>query len=144
MKGLYMNLNPIDPIAADITSEADVINFPSPMHLITHCGSKDTLGNFGKNEIERSAHSLVAFIARANTPRGIWHTFSLSRHIFYLFSERQQGKVDPDILLHGLFGAWLDTDGHSQVHEFKHSLLVTCPNGRFAVTRYFVECCMAK
>ncbi|MEN9614098.1 MAG: hypothetical protein RLZZ347_405 [Candidatus Parcubacteria bacterium] len=135
-------MNPLDPIAADLTSIADVAHFPTPMHLVTHSPT-DALGNFGKREIERSAYSLVDFMARANNATGGWYTFSLSGYIFYLISERQQGGDDPDTLLYGLFGgAWLDTDGHSQVHEFKHSLLVSCPNGRFAVTRYFLECCM--
>ncbi len=140
---------PTDFIAEDIAS-GSTRGIPAPREILDlHKNRIQTVGRFGKCEIETSAYFLLRFLAKGMHLEGRWVSFFLSDYLTYLKLYENELPIPkatnpPDKFLYGLTGPWFSADGISSTNDWKYPLLVSLPDGKFAVTRYFVECCMAK
>jgi hypothetical protein len=108
-------------------------DLPKPLEL--KVSETDTIGRFGKHEVEVSAGRLIRFLQLRNA----WTDFSYGELMrFY-----EAKGWNPDTILYGLHGNWGDDAG---IYTWRraHLYIAQNENGRLFVTDFFVRQCMEK
>lgn len=92
------------------------------------------LGGFGKAEVNLSAGRLISFMMEQGDS---WVAFTLTNLTRFYISK----GWDPNLILNGLTGAWVDI-ASSDPWLYETEIFIVCLlNGQFCITKEFVMRC---